>query len=581
MPTTWKIKNNFEHDIETYLKEVKNISPMLARILMNRDVAAKDAQKMVNAPLQGIVHPGCIHGAEEAAAQIANYIKQDKIRFFVFADYDVDGLTSGFIMGSYLNKYHETVVKYPERNEGYGLSMTWSKALVAEYENHKDETWVVVTVDNGITKHAEVQYLSEHGVQVIITDHHEPIMGEPPALAVCDPKLTYDPSNPAYDLCGAAVAWYICMIVDDILNDDENGERIRSYLPYVAVATISDVMPLTPSNSSLVNLGLKEINSKKQDAISSMMEAIDISFPLTAKKVGWEIGPRLNACGRMNDIGLGAKLFTEADKQQIAFAIDRLNTDRKTEQKKMLKKASESYDENESPFICIVVAEDAEYPGIAGGVAGQLADKYHHPAIILNHTGDLLSGSARSYGCINLIPAFEKAQSLNIIEGYGGHAQAAGVSLKPSMLQAFRKFMNEYLGSLPQVETAEPDETIMIDGELNFGFVTREAYNEINRIPYDKDIMPEPRFIFRNVTVEDTKFSKNNPNNVQFTFIDARGNRRKFWAWGKGDDYKRMGKPKLVDVIATIDECGFGFDKGNIILSNIDFRKAEPELGLA
>lgn len=572
----WKMKEHFSKDIAEYQNSVKCISQMLARILMNRNIKAEDAEKILHNPLHGIVNPATIYGAMEVAEHLANFIKRDHVRFFVYADYDVDGLTSGYIMGDYLRKYHTTEVKYPERSDGYGLSLAWSQELVERHAEHKDETWVVITVDNGITKHEETKYLMDHGIRVLITDHHEPIAGEPPALAVCDPKLTYNPQDPSFDLCGAAVAWNICAIVDDILKDDEAGERIRSYLPYAAVATVSDVMPMTPSNAAFVNAGLSEINDKKQDSISALMTATEIPFPLTAKKIGWEIGPRLNACGRMGNTALGGRLFTEADKQKIAFAIDRLNADRKAEQKRALKIAADSYDEKRHPLICIVVLPQDISGGIAGGVAGQLADKYHVPAIVLNDVGSgRLAGSARSYGSIDLMPFFEKAKENNSLLSYGGHAQAAGVEIEAKNLAKFQETMDFWMTTVPCGDRIETEEDVMIDGELTFEFVTREAYDEINRIPYDRDTMPEPVFIFRNVTVESIRSSKNNENNIQLTLVDVRGNRRKFWVWGKGEEYKKLGSPKAIDLIASIDECGFGFDKGKIILSNINFRKAE------
>lgn len=581
----WKIRKPFLLDEMQYQEEAGgDISPMLARILMNRGIKAKDANVLLHDPLKRIVNPYDIYGAVEAAEQIVNAIHDDKTKFFIYADYDVDGLMSGYIITTYLKQFRETQVHYPERKEGYGLSSVWCEELIKQHEQEPGARYVVITVDNGIMKDEEAALLKENGIDLVITDHHErTIPSEPDALAVCDPKLG-DTNKEAYDLCGAAVAWEVCILIDDLIGNDPEGKKIGSYLPYVAIATVTDVMPMNVANAALVNAGLEMVNKKQEDTFCTFMKAVGILFPLTAEKIAWEIGPRLNACGRMGNTNLGAQfLFAEdeEEKTQYAYEIDKINAERKKAQKDELKRAIGTIDKvnNLTSILPVYIMPEDAPGGIAGGLAGQLAEHYKFPAVVFNRVGDTLTGSARSDGCVDLLSVFNKIRRLGVNIVSGGHAAACGVGID---YRDFGKFLRTFhavvleqrIKMIETVSTDEPEE--LLDGEAILGNIIPDTYYELNRIPYANGL-EAPRFLFKNLVVLDTKYSSNNPDNIQFTFQDSTGCVRKFWAWRQGNAYKEMGEPKLVDAVASIGMSGFGRDKGSIILNDIEVQPAEAE----
>lgn len=587
--TKWKIQEPFLLDEMQYQEEAGgDISPMLARILMNRNIKAKDANLLLHDPLKKIVNPYDVYGAVEAAEQIVKAIRDDKTKFFIYADYDVDGLMSGYIMTTYLKQFRDTQVHYPERSEGYGLQLSWCKGLVMQHEQEPDMHYVVITVDNGIMKDKEATYLKEHHIDLIITDHHErTIPSEPDALAVCDPKLGSE-NNMAYDLCGAAVAWEVCILIDDLLGNDEEGSRIASYLPHVAIATVTDVMPMNIANAALVNLGLSKINQKQEDTFRVFMESVGILFPLTAEKIAWEIGPRLNACGRMGNTQLGKDfLFAENEEEKIeyAYAIDKINAERKAAQKEELKRAIEIIDSTKrrtAMYPCPVYVMPKDSPGgIAGGLAGQLAEHYKFPAVVFNQVGDRLVGSSRSDGCADLLEIFADIKRRGLDIEFGGHAAACGVGVAIHDLEVFINafFMTTtaiYISSLEVAPEDASEQEELLDGEATLNNIVPDTYYELNRIPYANGL-DAPRFLFKNLLVIDTRYSSNNPDNIQFTFQDGTGCVRKFWAWRQGNAYKEAGEPKLVNVAASIGMSGFGRDKGTIILSDIEVRPSEAE----
>ena len=229
--------------------------------------------------------------------------QKDK-NIYIFADYDVDGLTSGFILSSFLKDIlgYKVETYYPERSEGYGLSPAFANNL-----NDKDA--VVITVDNGITANEAVSILSNKCIPTIIIDHHEPADELPDAVELCDAHID---KNYGTHLCCAAVIWKVVHKIAELLGWPEDKLRLldRSYLPYVALGTISDVMPPVLENYAIIALGLEEINKGQSNTLSSLMEQEGIKR-MTSKDLAWTIAPELNACSRMGNVQLGKDFFSQ------------------------------------------------------------------------------------------------------------------------------------------------------------------------------------------------------------------------------------------------------------------------------
>ena len=260
-----------------------------------------------------------IKNVDEAANVIVSYLEDNEAEIYIFADYDADGVNAGYVMTDALVSIKEAIeseckinVYYPNRAEGYGLSMSFCKAIAPRKTKKRI---LVITVDNGITKKEEVAYLQSKGVECIITDHHAPKEGETPECLVVDPWLNDLHDDNAKGLCGAAVAY---KVAGRILEMYEDETYILNYLPNVAIATITDMMPATPENIGLVGYGLWLIeNGHANEAINYYMEYKNLK-ELSVKDIAFEIGPQINACGRMGNIHKATDfIFSNGDVEEI------------------------------------------------------------------------------------------------------------------------------------------------------------------------------------------------------------------------------------------------------------------------
>lgn len=541
----WNIKKPNVLKVAAY-KNRLGISSLFARVFLNRGIALDAADKLLHDPLALIEDPYEIVHAELAARTILQMLHQKK-QFYVFADYDVDGITSGYIMTDFLRSIGEAAMAYyPERREGYGLSMAFAEAVVRE------ENAVVITVDNGITKVDEVAFLQAHGIPVIVTDHHEPQAGLPDCPC-CDPHISE--TGAGSHLCGAGVAWKICMILEDLLHKGSS----EKYLPYVALGTVADVMPMTQENAAIVNLGLAAINRGNSRTIHALMDALDIK-ELTAEDIAWKIAPKLNACGRMGDVHTAGDFFFLEDepmeyiKDQILEILEA--DDARQKATKSAQKAIEKLDYN-GDMVCLFDA--SEYPaGIGGIIAGKIAERFGKPAFVYSDDGgDVVGGSARSAGGIDLSGLLENERRKGTIASWGGHALACGVTIYADRLDDFRMGMNQQISSLLEqglLETKEPE--LAIDAEIGFGDFTTDVLNELEQMPYDKAVCPAPVFCMRGLHVR-AKQPYSNKNHLVLDCTDKNGAQFTLVEWNGYPAYEALGMPTVIDIAGTLSTVGF------------------------
>ena len=541
----WNIKKPNLLKVTAY-KNRLGISAIMAKILLNRGIALDTAHKEFNDPLVLIEDPYKMVGAEAAADSIIAQCGQDK-NFIVFADYDVDGLTSGFIMTDFLQSIGEHAdVYYPERSEGYGLSLDFAK-IVSE-----DKDTVVVTVDNGISALAPIEYLQSKDIPVIVTDHHEP-QTTLPNCVFCDPWT--DKDSAGKHLCGAGVAWKVCMIVEDKLGKG----NVENYLPYVALGTVADVMPMNHENIALVNLGVEAINAGKSRTISALMELLDIKT-LVPEDIGWKIGPKLNACGRMGSIMTAGELFF-MENEDIVDIKDQVRDiieldDERSKQTKKAQRAIEKLDFNDT-LVCVFDASD--YPaGIAGIVAGKLAERFNKPAIVYTSTGDnICLASARSVPGLGLCELLDNEVRKGNIDSWGGHAEACGVKLYADRIEDFAKSMTQQIQEMMANGTIEVKEsTLDIDVEITFSELNKRLLDEITSLPYDKQVCTEPIVCLRNVSVT-AKQPYSNKDHLVLECKDKKGAKSTLVLWGGYPAYAALGEPDTIDIAGKIGTVGF------------------------
>lgn len=437
------------------LINLDDIKYLISIILINRNID----YNILNNPQNFFINPNKLFNAYNAAININKYLHNPNAFIYIFADYDADGLTAGYVMKNALLEVSKCSIDlyYPNRCEGYGLNLDFCKSLVNKH-NPNDEV-LVITVDNGITKYKEVEYLNNHNIECIITDHHTSKKNEVPNCLVVDPfNLEVNQDNTYHHLSGCGVAFKVAQLVQEL----NNVNNMYKYLPYVAISIITDVMPMHTENLAILQYGLDIINSNNCPlGIKEYKNQENIDY-MTTKDIGWTLGPMLNACGRMGDTSLGSKLFFGEEGysfSDIVSKIKTINDKRKRETKKFTTQLNNMTDDNNSVFIWNIPKVTA---GIVGIIAGKAVERFNKPSIIVTaKSKGMLHGSARSAHGINLMPIMEILYKEDLIEQYGGHAEAVGIHFEESKLNDIQARLNE----LVKIEVKESEEFPDLFGE--------------------------------------------------------------------------------------------------------------------
>ena len=499
-------------------------------------------------------------GADIIESHIANGSK-----IFIFGDYDSDGVNSSYILGDAINNIIYNVesestisIKLPERSEGYGLNLEWCKKIIAENEG---EDVLVITVDNGIAQDKEVAYLLENNIDVLITDHHSPNGHTPKNVFIIDAFLNND-SIDNKGLCGAGVAFKLAMTLLDRYDIDYRDDLYYKYLIHVAIATITDSMPMTMENIKYVYNGVQLLKDGYGSTAIDYYRTFNNNTDLVPKDLAFSLGPQINSCGRMNNTGLALDyLFAdEDDVEDLYNAIVNTNDERKAKTKKALEIAEELVD-----YKSVAIAVQLpEIEGIAGIIASNLSDKYNKCAIVFSKANDVLIGSARSEGFINLLSVLKQIEAeTNYIVKLGGHANACGITIKEKHFNDFKEQLNSkiehIISSTPKEEKQHIE--VIVDDIITVSDLNKDNCEEIRPLYFFTE--SNPIFALKDITINKVKYSGNNPNNVQFTISDKTG-KFDFWTWGIGEQYKSLGEPKLVTLIGELDNK-FGKPSFNII----------------
>ena len=499
-------------------------------------------------------------GADIIESHIAN-----GSNIFIFGDYDSDGVNSSYILSDAINQiiFNEdstaTIsVKLPERTEGYGLNINWCKSIV----ENKDNDTLVITVDNGIAQEREVAYLLENGIDVLITDHHQPNGHTPKDVFIIDAFHNNDDENNK-GLCGAGVAFKLAMTLLDRYELSNRDELYYKYLIHVAIATITDSMPMTIENIKYVYNGIELLKDGYGSTAIDYYRTFNSNTDLVPKDIAFSLGPQINSCGRMNNTGLALDyLFAdEDDVEDLYNALVNTNDERKAKTKKALEIAEEMINIKE-PVIAIQLGE---VEGIAGIIASNLSDKYSKCSIVFSQIDNVLVGSARSDGYINLLSVLKQIEhESDYIVKLGGHANACGITIKQSAFDEFKKAINEkifHIISSNPVEVKTTDINVVVDDIITVADLNKDNCERIRPLYFFTESTPV--FAIKDVTINKVKYSGNNPNNVQFFISDKHG-KFDFWTWGIGEQYKALGEPKLVTLIGELDNK-FGKPSFNVL----------------
>ena len=448
---------------ENLIKEISGrcgVSTAFAKLLVTRGIkSAEEAEKFIR-PDKKYLHDPYLFGEIKAVTERIKAAKENGETVVIYGDYDADGITATSIMYRGLKLFgRDAYAVVPERENGYGLTEGVLERVLEEYCPD-----LIITVDCGISAYAEIEELKDLGVDVIVTDHHE-IPEQIPDCNVINCKLR--DGYPFDGLCGAGVAYKVIRALI--------GEEADKFLDLVAVATIADSMPLTDENRILVSEGLKLIKSGRCSKIVRAITESGGAKELAASSLAYTVAPRVNAAGRMGDAYSALVAFTSDDNFEIKILADKLNSynaARQTECDVLYKAAKEKL-KTKSPLSRIIILYDESWKsGIIGIVAAKLMEEYSKPVILFTEKDGVLHGSARSLGDINIFKSLTAVQ--DVLEAFGGHAQAAGVTIKKENIDVFEEKINEYIAETYDANAFAND--IEVDG-----FVTGKFKIELAR----------------------------------------------------------------------------------------------------
>ncbi len=464
-----------DKELASVLSEKLNIDPFISFLLTARGIDNELAMSKFLSNSVELSDPYMLKDMDRAVARIEDAIDYGE-KITVFGDYDCDGVTSTALLVSFLRDMGADVDYYiPSRmTEGYGLNKEAVRQLA------ENGTQLVVTVDNGISAIEEAEYIYSLGMQLVVTDHHQ--LGEmlPMAEAVVNP---HRPDNELdfHDLCGVGVAFKLaCALYGDA------EDMLWRYADLVALGTVADVVPLLDENRALVKFGLNLINQNSREAVTALRRAAGIEDKkITSAEIAFQLSPRINAMGRVSDASDAVRLLISEDYNEIEALAKSLNENNMTRQQLELQiledvKAQLAADSSLAAGRVIVICGRDYHQGAIGIVASKILEEYSKPVIVLSSDGEVARGSARSVDGFNIFEAI--ASCADMLEQFGGHPKAAGLTLSASMVDDFRTRINEYAAEAYPVM---PEPVVDIDAKLSPFYLNLELAKALDELePY-------------------------------------------------------------------------------------------------
>ena len=522
-----------------------HIDPVIARLIRNRDVVGeKKIKEYLLGTIDTIPSPWLMKDMKKAVDILEKKIQQQaKIR--IIGDYDIDGVTSTYILLKGLTRIGANVDTYiPDRvADGYGIH----EHLIDRAESDKIDT--IVTCDNGIAACAEIQMAKEKGMTVIVTDHHEiPYREEngerrvilPPADAILNPKQ-YDCLYPNKNLCGAVVAFkYITALYERF---DIQKKELEDYYELVAIATVGDVMDLQGENRILVKEGLRRLPNTKNKGLQELIRANNLEdSKITAYHIGFVLGPCINASGRLDTAARSLALLNAPTKEEaakLAGDLTALNQSRKALTEKGKEEAIQLIETTELKNDRVLVVYLPEcHESLAGIIAGRLREKYHKPAFVLTRGEKCAKGSGRSIESYSMYDELVKCAYLMV--QFGGHPMAAGLSIEEKNIEKFREQLNQNC-TLTE-EDLRPK--IVIDVAMPISYITKELVEQISLLePFGKGNV-KPIFAQKGLRVLDSNIIGKNKNVVKLKLLDPQGAIIEGIYFGEADDFMNFIREK-------------------------------------
>lgn len=553
--------SELKEEAEALSKKI-GISPILCKLLIQRGIKSEaEVQQFFNPQLKELLDPLLMEDMDKAVERINSAIEKNE-RILVYGDYDADGTTAVALVYNFLRRRYTNLDYYiPDRyNEGYGVSY--------QGVDYASETGVklVIVLDCGIKAIQEIRYAKEKGIDFIVCDHHVPDDELPPAVAILNAKRE-DSTYPFKHLSGCGVGFKL-MHAFALSNEIPFTELIPS-LDLVAISTASDIVPIMGENRVLTYYGLQQLNSNPSIGLRAIIQVCKLSDKvLTINDIVFKIGPRLNAAGRMSSGKKAVDLLVEQDYSralELAAKIDQENDDRKKDDKEMTEEANEivkALEQEGQHQNAIILYNENWKRGVIGIVASRLTEIFYRPAIVLTKTGKLATGSARSVSGFDVYKAIESCKDL--LENFGGHTYAAGLSLKIENVPEFKRRLEEYVTN--HIEPDQIEAAIDIDAEIDFKDITPKFFRDLKKFqPFGPDNQ-KPVFCTRNVYDYGTsKVVGRGQEHIKLELIDSKsGHPLNGIAFGQSKHLNYIKTKRSFNICYYIEENNFR--RGDVLL---------------
>jgi single-stranded-DNA-specific exonuclease len=488
----WRVRGE---DARTALAiaQQHGVSELLAGILVGRGVAIDDVPKFLSPSLRDYLpDPFHLIDMDNAVARVLRALEAGE-RIAIFGDYDVDGATSTTLLMSYLGPLGTALMPYiPDRvSEGYGPTIGAFEKLIAQGAS------LILTVDCGTMAHAPIAYAAERGVDVIVLDHHLSDGALPAAHALVNPNRV-DETSPHRQLAAVGVTFLFLVALNSklkALGKADAAPNLLSLLDIVALGTVCDVMPLTGLNRAFVAQGLKVMAQRKHLGLTVLADVARMDEAPNVYHLGFLLGPRINAGGRVGKAGLGVELLTATDAEvarSIAATLDVHNQERQAIEASVLEQAMAKA-ERQSNLPVILVAAEGWHQGVIGIVAGRLKERFSRPAMVVAIEDGIGKASGRSVAGVDMGAGVMAAVAVGLIEKGGGHAMAAGFSVAADKIEALHEFLIARMAA--DVATYTESRVVKYDGLLSVSGANVETLEEIAKAgPYGIG-NPAPRFV--------------------------------------------------------------------------------------
>lgn len=535
-------------------KQFGEIQPLILQLLINRGLNTQEKIDEFLHPDYGqdILDPFLFPDMEKAVARIYQAVaKKEKI--VVYGDYDADGVTSVVLLANVLQTMGARFDIYiPHREkEGYGLNLKAIKYLA------RKKAKLIITVDCGISNKKEITLAAKKGIDAIVTDHHQEPPELPEAYAIINPKVKKC-NYPYYELAGVGVAF---KLAQGIIARDEKNFFSPGYekwlLDLVAIGTVTDIMPLIGENRTLLKFGLIVLNKTKRIGLKILAQKAGI-WPITeeelinSENIGFVLGPRLNAAGRMDHANVSYELLMTDDAKEaekLANGLEKNNQKRQSATEKIIEDIKSQDGDLDKKYLILAMGK---WPvGVIGLASGKIKDQFNRPAIVIGKAGRKLIGSGRSIPEFNLVNALEKCASLFSV--YGGHAAAAGFTLKSKKAgMEFQKTMTQLANQ--ELKDKNLSMRLEIEAELNLEDLDWQLFDQIEKFePFGKE-NPKPLFLVKNLVVENVRTVGNGNKHLKF-YLRHENMTKSFEAigFGMGEHIENIKMGDKMDIICEVN----------------------------